>query len=639
MPRFARVERVDTLRAVVVDSPEGPISVAAVHNPNYGSERIYVSANLPPEQIWAAMLNDKVIISEPLANRLDIPRHGGSITLATTGGLHTFPVVGVYYDYTSSQGSVSMSAATYRRWWADEAVTRRVNVHGARRILDACLEAKVRRLIMVGSASSFTPGPIDRPGAEDAPFPELYHGVPYMESKHEAAELTRQYVRERGLDAVIVAPTFLLGPFDSRPSGGEMVRQFLQKRMTMTSPGGRNFVHAGNVAAAMIAALDRGRVGETYILGGVNLSYFDFFNRVAKISGAPAVKRVLPGVALLAAGSAASAVGSLLKKKPVFNRDIARFSLVETFYNSDKAKRELGLPDTDIEVAIEDSIKSLIGYGHLALPHAEKFRGKVVVITGGSRGVGFALARALVLRGAKVTIGARGEKRLMDSKAKLERLGGEVLALAGDVADWDYAQKLVSATVERFGGIDILVNNAGVSMRGKLDELAPSVSEQVVRTNLLGSVYPTQAAITHLQRARGQVVFISSIAGIFGLPVASVYCATKKALTGFAESLRVEQAPHGLTAGVVYLGFTEHDPEKRILAADGSAVPPDRPAHHTQAGAAELIIDLMAKRKRSLVMTPVGKLGAGIYRLSPTVIEKAVTWAMNSRLGIYKKFS
>ena len=117
------VERVDTLRAAVVGSPEGPISVAAVHNPNYGSERIYVSANLPPEQIWAAMLDDKVIISEPLANRLDIPRHGGSITLATTAGLHTFPVVGVYYDYTSSQGSVSMSAATYRRWWADESVT------------------------------------------------------------------------------------------------------------------------------------------------------------------------------------------------------------------------------------------------------------------------------------------------------------------------------------------------------------------------------------------------------------------------------------------------------------------------------------------------------------------------------------
>ncbi len=121
--RWPGVERVDTLRAAVVDSPEGPISVAAVDNPNYGSERIYVSADLPPERIWAAMLDDKVIISEPLANRLDIPRHGGSITLATTQGLHTFPVVGVYYDYTSSQGAVSMSAETYRRWWGDEAVT------------------------------------------------------------------------------------------------------------------------------------------------------------------------------------------------------------------------------------------------------------------------------------------------------------------------------------------------------------------------------------------------------------------------------------------------------------------------------------------------------------------------------------
>ena len=523
--------------------------------------------------------------------------------------------------------------------WADAAFTRRVNVDGTRRILDACLEAKVRRLVMVGSASSFTPGPLSKPGDESAPFPALYQGVPYMESKHEAAELTRQYVRERGLPAVIVAPTFLLGPFDSRPSGGEMIRQFLQQRMTATSPGGRNFAYAPNVAGAMIAALDRGRIGETYILGGANLSYFDFFNRVAAIAGAPPVKRVLPGVVLLAAGHAASAVGDLLKKKMVFNKDIARFSLVETFYNPEKARRELGLAETDIDTAIEDSIRSLRQYGHLDLPGGEYFKGKVAVVTGGSRGVGLAVARALTLRGAKVVIGARGEKRLNDSRARLERLGGEVAAVPGDVGSWDDAQNLIRTAIDCFGRLDILVNNAGVSMRGRLDELAPEVSAQVVNTNLLGCIYPTQAAMAELIKSKGQVVFISSIGGIFGLPVASVYCATKKALTGFAESLRVEQAPNGLHVGVVYLGFTEHDPEKRILAADGSGVPPDRPAHHTQAAAAEQILDLIAKRKNQIVMTPVGKLGAAVYRLSPALVEKSMIWAMNSRWGVYKRFS
>jgi dihydroflavonol-4-reductase len=523
--------------------------------------------------------------------------------------------------------------------WASPELTRRVNVEGTRRVLDACLEAGVRRLVMVGSASSFDSGPLARPGDETGGFPALYRGSAYQESKHEAADLTRRYVRERGLDAVIVAPTFLLGPHDSRPSGGELIWKFLLKRLTMVPPGGRCFAYAPDVAGAMIAALDRGRTGETYILGGTNLSYFDFFGKVARIAGAPVPGRILPGFLVLAAGRAASLAGKVSKRKLEFNADIARFSLMDAYYSSEKARRELGLNETPVETAIEDSIRSLREYGHLTLPYTEKFRGKVAVVTGGSRGVGFATARALALRGAKVVIGARGEARLEDSRARLERLGGEVLAVPGDVGYWDDAQKLIGAAIERFGRLDILVNNAGVSMRGRFDELAPAVSAQVVQTNLLGCIYPTQAAIAELKKTKGQVVFISSIGGLFGLPVASIYSATKKALTGLAESLRIELAPLGLHVGVVYLGFTEHDPEKRILAADGSAVLPDRPAHHTQAGAADQIVDLLVKRKSYIVMTPIGKLGAAIYRLSPTLVEKAMIWAMTSSWGIYKRFS
>jgi len=126
---------------------------------------------------------------------------------------------------------------------------------------------------------------------------------------------------------------------------------------------------------------------------------------------------------------------------------------------------------------------------------------------------------------------------------------------------------------------------------------------------------------------------------LFGLPGASIYCATKKALTGLAESMRIELIPEGVHVGVVYLGFTEHDPQKRIIAADGSLVPPDRPAHHTQDYAAGLIIKMIEKRKKQLIMTPSGVLAWLMYRLSPTIVEKAILWAQSSQLGIFKRFS
>jgi len=264
---------------------------------------------------------------------------------------------------------------------------------------------------------------------------------------------------------------------------------------------------------------------------------------------------------------------------------------------------------------------------------------KVALVTGGSRGVGFATALELARRGAKVVITARGQKRLLDSKEKLASIGADAEAVTGDVGKWDDAKRMIDAAIGKFGRLDILINNAGVSMRGNFDELTPEVCAQVVQTNLMGCIYPTKAAINHIIASKGSIIFISSIAGLFGVPGTSIYCATKKALTGLAESMRLELIPKGVHIGVVYLGFTEHDPEKRLIAADGSLLPPDRPAHHTQAQAAKLIIKMVEKRKKQLIMTPAGSIGWLMYRLSPTIVEKAILMAMSGEWGIYKRFS
>jgi NAD(P)-dependent dehydrogenase (short-subunit alcohol dehydrogenase family) len=270
---------------------------------------------------------------------------------------------------------------------------------------------------------------------------------------------------------------------------------------------------------------------------------------------------------------------------------------------------------------------------------SEYFKDKVALVTGSSRGVGYATACELVRRGAKVVMSARGAERLADSERKLTETGGDVVSVAGDVGVWEDASRMVETALEAFGRLDIVVNNAGVSMRGELADLDPGVCEQVLTTNLTGALYVTRASLEHVIASRGHVVFISSIAGLFGLPGASAYCAAKGGLTGLSESLRLELIPRGVHLGVAYLGFTEHDPEKRILSADGTLVPPDRPAHHPQSLAARLILGMVEDRKRRLVMTPAGKLGWIAYRVSPWLVERVVLRAQGSNLGLYKRFS
>jgi putative ABC transport system permease protein len=121
--QWAEVDRVELIRAAVVDSPDGPVYIEAGNSPTYGDDLLYLSGNGSPEATWDSVQDGAVIVSEPLANRLGLPQHGGALTLYTGAGPHTFSVAGIYYDYASSQGTAIMSLDTYRRLWQDDAVT------------------------------------------------------------------------------------------------------------------------------------------------------------------------------------------------------------------------------------------------------------------------------------------------------------------------------------------------------------------------------------------------------------------------------------------------------------------------------------------------------------------------------------
>jgi len=249
--------------------------------------------------------------------------------------------------------------------WAGPEITWKVNLEGTRSVLDACVTESVERLVWVGSASCFQFGTIDRPGDESGPFPAAYRGVPYMESKQRAMELVREYIADKSLDAVIAVPTFLIGGHDFRPSSGELIRQFIKRGLKFASPGGRNFVYAADVARAMVSALEKGEKGKAYILAGENLTYLDFFARVARFAGVEPPRRVLPRTLVLAAGAAGSLFGTITGRPAALNLRMARFSCMGTYYSPARAKRELGMTHTPIDSCIEESIRSLRGYGYI----------------------------------------------------------------------------------------------------------------------------------------------------------------------------------------------------------------------------------------------------------------------------------
>ena len=249
--------------------------------------------------------------------------------------------------------------------WARPELVFKVNVEGTRKVLELVFAQKIKRLIFVGSASSFQFGSLQNPGDERGSFPAEYRGMTYMESKHQALRLVREYVSAKGLDAVMVIPTFMLGRYDYGPSSGELLRQFIRRRMKFVSPGGRNFVYVRDVAKAMVSALDRGRKGEFYILAGENLSYLDFFSKAAKIAGIAPPQFQLPGALVRLAGLGGSLYGKIAGRAVQLNSRMARLACLCTYYSAKKARQELGMPQSPIEQAIEESLQSLRDYGHI----------------------------------------------------------------------------------------------------------------------------------------------------------------------------------------------------------------------------------------------------------------------------------
>lgn len=253
-------------------------------------------------------------------------------------------------------------------------------------------------------------------------------------------------------------------------------------------------------------------------------------------------------------------------------------------------------------------------------------KGKVVIITGGSSGIGLALANEFAARGAYICIAARDESRLASAQKSLTTKGYKVLSLVTDVSKEEDCKLLIDKTVDYFGRIDILVNNAGVSMRAAFRGIDLNVLKRLMDINFWGTVYCTRYALEHLLKVKGSVVGIISVAGHIGLPGRTGYSASKFAVRGFLDTLRAENLNTGLHVLVAAPGFTASNIRNTALKADGTPqgeTPRDENKMMSAETAAIKIVNAVEKRKNSIVLTFwEGKFTVFLNKFFPKFVSK-----------------
>lgn len=253
-----------------------------------------------------------------------------------------------------------------------------------------------------------------------------------------------------------------------------------------------------------------------------------------------------------------------------------------------------------------------------------RMKDKIVIITGASSGIGKALAHEFAARGAKLVLGARRLDLLERLKEDLSP--AEVVICQTDVSVEADCQRLVEDAVSRYGRVDVLVNNAGISMRAIFDEVELDVLRRLMDVNFWGTVYCTKYALPYLLQSKGSVVGVISIAGFVGLPGRTGYAASKFAIRGFLDTLRVENLKKGLHVLVAAPGFTASEVRKVALTANGEKQG-ETPRNEDKMMSAEVcarhIVCAVEKRKRELVLTFIeGKLTVFLGKFWPSLLDK-----------------
>ncbi len=257
---------------------------------------------------------------------------------------------------------------------------------------------------------------------------------------------------------------------------------------------------------------------------------------------------------------------------------------------------------------------------------------KTVVITGASSGIGEAMAEVYASMGAKVVLGARHADKLEALCRRIEQRGGKAAWCVTDVTRKEDCMRLIDTAVEHFGGIDVMICNAGISMRALFDDVDLDVLHRLMDVNFWGTVYCTKYALPYLQRSHGSLVGISSVAGIHGLPGRTGYSASKFAMTGFLETIRIENLKKGLHVMVACPGFTASNVRFSALTADGSqqgATPRKEEKMMTAEEVARIVARGIARRKRLCLMEIEGRATNFVKKFAPGLVDRLFYYVMS----------
>lgn len=231
---------------------------------------------------------------------------------------------------------------------------KKVNVEGTRKVIESCLKHNIKRLIYIGTANSFASGTLDNPGNEKNNYEAAKYGVDYMDTKFEAQQLILKSVKTDGLDAVVINPTFMIGPHDSKPSSGQLILSLYKGKVPGYGVGGKNFVAVKDVAVAVANALTKGKKGECYIAGNENLSYKDAFEKIARNTGAKIINRKISPFMMKSFGKINSCLAQVFGYYPQLTTPLAQLASENHYYCSSKAQKELDMPQTSIDIAIRE---------------------------------------------------------------------------------------------------------------------------------------------------------------------------------------------------------------------------------------------------------------------------------------------
>ena len=257
------------------------------------------------------------------------------------------------------------------------------------------------------------------------------------------------------------------------------------------------------------------------------------------------------------------------------------------------------------------------------------FKNNVTIITGASTGIGEELVYRLADQGACLVLTARREAELERVAAKVRdrdtKAGAKAIIVSADVAIETDCKKIIDTAIHEFGRIDTLVNNAGMTMWAKFADIQDvSMLARIMQVNYMGAVYCTHYALPHLKASKGRIVGIASLTGLIGVPTRTGYAASKHAIRGFFDSLRIELEDDGVTVTMVYPGFVATGIRENAAGPDGKPAKID-PVNKDDVMSVDecttLIVRAIEQRKREEVMTLKGKLGQWLKLIAPGVID------------------